>query len=113
MAKHKPRTQANKGWTNKEVQLLIKLWACDTTSKAVGLRLGRSAAQIRAKISNLRRNGVKELKIKQKFSGHKLTNDQAKAIKSDTRPLRVLAKEFNVSLVTIHRVRAGETWRNA
>lgn len=40
----------------------------------------------------------------------KLTREQANAIKSDTRVLRVIAAEYGVTLQMVHHIRHGRQW---
>lgn len=43
-------------------------------------------------------------------SNAKLTADQVCAIRKDQRPTRAVAKDYNVDLTTIQRVKSGKTW---
>jgi len=42
----------------------------------------------------------------------KLTADQVLLIREDTRPQRVIAREFGVSPTTIHGIRSRQTWKH-
>jgi hypothetical protein len=43
-------------------------------------------------------------------SRSKLTNKQVLAIREDTRPRRVIAKEYHVSISSIDKIKTKETW---
>lgn len=48
----------------------------------------------------------------QRNGNAKLTDDQVRAIKADTRPLKVVAAEYGVSFGLIGHIRQGRAWRH-
>jgi hypothetical protein len=105
-----------KRWEDKEIETLIRMWDRDAPIARIALRLKRTAGEVRSKVSNLRRAEPKlqkKLRFKTINENYKLTAGQIPAIRLDKRPLKIIGKEHGVSAVTIFKIKAGETWRNA
>lgn len=103
-------------WEDKEVVRLIKLWEKDMSIQRIAKKLKRSQAKIRSKISNLRRSNkglAKRLRHRTINERYKLTKEQIPGIRADKRKLREIMKDYKVSMVTIHKIKTGKTWKNA
>ncbi|MFF6931557.1 HNH endonuclease signature motif containing protein [Streptomyces californicus] len=46
-------------------------------------------------------------------ANHRITAEQARAIRVDTRPARVVGRDYGISHTAILRIRRGERWRAA
>jgi hypothetical protein len=103
-------------WEDAEVQKLVDLWDKDVPIADIAERLKRRPEVVRAKVSSLRRNYPKlkkQLRMRTLYPNYKLTATQIPAIRKDKRSLQLIGLQYKVSPVTIFKIKARVTWRNA
>jgi hypothetical protein len=105
-----------KPWTDTETRTLVKLWDNDTAIPEIARVLCRPVTHVRAKVSHLRSTRPelkKQLRYRLAHPDGKLKAQDIPKIRKDTRALRLIGNDYGVSAVTIFKVKARETWRDA
>lgn len=109
------KVHKKKRWTEKDVNALLEEWGKNTPIKEIAKMLEREQTTLRTKVSNLRRNPKlkKLLKYRTVFKNYKLTATDIPHIRRDKRSLRLIGLDYDVSPVTVYKIKNKETWKDA
>lgn len=109
------KVHKKKRWTEEDVNTLLDQWGKNTPIKKISELLERPQTTVRTKVSNLRRNTKlkKLLKYRTVFKNYKLTAEDIPHIRKDNRSLRLIGLDYDVSAVTVYKIKNKETWKDA